>query len=126
VTNPPYFRRNSAIPSASDDRYIARHETTAGIEEFVDAARCMLKKGGDLYMVHRPDRLADIISALRASDLEPREMQMVTPRAGEPANIVLLHAVKGAGPQLRMLPELPVHNKDGSYTQQILRIYERE
>ena len=52
-------------------------------------------------------------------------MQMVTPSAGEPANIVLIHAVKGAGPQLRMLPELPVHNPDGSYTEEILRIYER-
>ena len=126
VSNPPYFRRNAAIPSASDDRYIARHETTAGIEEFAKAAYIMLRQGGSLYLVHRPDRLADIITALRASDLEPRELQMVTPRAGEPANIVLLHAVKGAGPQLRILPELPVHNEDGSYTQQILRIYERE
>ena len=125
VSNPPYFRRDAAIPSASDDRYTARHETTAGIETFSLAASSMLRRGGDFYLVHRPDRLADIFAALRGAGLEPKEMQMVTPSAGEPANIVLIHAVKGAGPQLRMLPELPVHNPDGSYTEEILRIYER-
>ena len=125
VSNPPYFRRDAAIPSASDDRFTARHETTAGIEEFAQAAAMMLKRGGDFYLVHRPDRLADIFAALRTYNLEPKEMQMVCPRSGEPANIVLLHAVRDAGPQLRMLPDLPVHKEDGSYTAEILRIYER-
>lgn len=125
VSNPPYFRRDAAIPSASDDRFTARHETTAGIEEFAKAAALMLRQGGDFYLVHRPDRLADIFAALRACGLEPKEMQMVSPRAGEPANIVLIHAVRDAGPQLRILPELPVHKTDGGYTEDILRIYER-
>lgn len=125
VSNPPYFRRNGAIPSASEDRYTARHETTAGIEDFARAASDLLSKGGSFYLVHRPDRLADIFSALRAADLEPKEMQMVVPSAGEAANIVLVHAVKGAGAQLRMLPEIAVHSEDGSYTDTILRIYER-
>ena len=85
----------------------------------------MLRSGGSFYLIHRPDRLADIFTALRDSGLEPKEMQMVLPHPGEPANLVLIHAVKGAGPQLKMLPELAVHNTDGSYTESILRIYER-
>ena len=125
VSNPPYFRRNAAIPSSSDDRYTARHETTADIRDFARTAAYMTGNGGSFYLVHRPDRLADIFSALRESGFEPKEMQMVVPSCGEPANIVLIHAVKGAGPELRMLPELAVHTPDGGYTGDILRIYER-
>ena len=125
VSNPPYFRKGSAIPSSSSDRFTARHETTAGIDEFCRAASDMLKIGGGFYLIHRPDRLADIFTALRNSDLEPKELQLVLPHYGEPANLVMIHAVKGAGPQLKMLPEIVVHNTDGSYTETILRMYER-
>jgi tRNA1Val (adenine37-N6)-methyltransferase len=125
VSNPPYFRRNSAIPSASDDRYTARHETTADIGDFARTAAFMTGNGGSFYLVHRPDRLADIFTALRENGFEPKEMQLVVPSPGEPANIVLIHAVRGAGAELRMLPELAVHTEDGGYTADILRIYER-
>jgi tRNA1Val (adenine37-N6)-methyltransferase len=125
VSNPPYFRRNSAIPSASDDRYTARHETTADIGDFARTAAFMTGNGGSFYLVHRPDRLADIFTALRENGFEPKEMQLVVPSPGEPANIVLIHAVRGAGAELRMLPELAVHTEDGGYTEDILRIYER-
>lgn len=126
VSNPPYFRRNSAIPSASGDRYIARHETTADIGDFARAAAALLKVGGSFYLVHRPDRLADIFSALREAGLEPKEMQMVVPADNQAANIVLIHAVKDAGAELRMLPQIAVHTPDGGYTDDILRIYERQ
>ncbi len=125
VSNPPYFRKNAAIPSSSEDRYTARHETTADIGDFARAASYMLGTGCSLYLVHRPDRLADIFTALRDAGLEPKELQLVVPAPGEAANIVLIHAVKGAGPELRLLPEIAVHGRDGGYTEEILRIYER-
>ena len=126
VSNPPYFRRNSAIPSASGDRYIARHETTADIGDFARAAAALLRDGGSFYLVHRPDRLADIFSALREAGLEPKEMQLVVPAEAQAANIVLIHAVKRAGAELRMLPQIAVHTADGGYTDDIMRIYERQ
>lgn len=127
ITNPPYFRRTPDEPGAADpdERYTARHETTADIYDFAVAAAGLLKDGGHLYMVHRPDRLADIFSAMRASGLEPKEMQLVVPRDGKAANIVLIHGVKGAGPELHMLPQIAVHTADGGYTEEILRYYER-
>lgn len=125
VSNPPYFRKNAAIPSSSEDRYTARHETTADIGGFARAASYMLGTGCSLYLVHRPDRLVDIFTALRDAGLEPKELQLVVPAPGEAANIVLIHAVKGAGPELRLLPEIAVHGRDGGYTEEILRIYER-
>lgn len=127
VSNPPYFRRTPDEPGAKDPdgRYIARHEVTADIADFAEAAASLLREGGSLYLVHRPDRLADIMTAMRAAGIEPKEMQMVVPSAGRPANIVLLHGIKGAGPELRMLPELAVHDETGGYTDDILKIYER-
>ena len=123
VSNPPYFRRNGAIPSESEDRYIARHETTADIWSFARTASDLLISGGSFCLVHRPDRLADIFEALRSAGFEPKEMQMVVPAVGQAANIVLIRAVKGAGPELRILPEIAVHTADGGYTEEIMRLY---
>ncbi|MBE6027271.1 MAG: methyltransferase domain-containing protein [Clostridiales bacterium] len=128
LTNPPYFRRTPDEPGAADpdERYIARHETTADIADFARTASAMLKNGGSLYMIHRPDRLADIITEMRAGGIEPKEMQFVVPSAGRAANMVLIHGVRGAGPELRMLPEIAVHAADGGYTEEIVKYYERD
>lgn len=127
VSNPPYFRRTPDEPGAADpdERYVARHETTADFGDFARAAASLLKDGGSLYLVHRPDRLADIICEMRSAGIEPKEMQMVVPSAGKSANIVLVHGIKGAGPELKMLPEIAVHEAGGGYTAEILKIYER-
>lgn len=128
LSNPPYFRRQ-AIPQGEmpdGERYTSRHETTADIGDFVRTAASMLVKGGSLYLVHRPDRLADIITEMRAAGIEPKELQMVVPSPGKSANIVLIHGILGAGPEMKILPELAVHTENGGYTADILRIYERK
>ena len=76
-------------------------------------------------MVHRPDRLADIFYALRTAGIEPKEMQMVVPKEGAAANIVLIHGIRGAGSELRLLLQIAVHEEDGGYTDAILKYYER-
>ena len=125
VSNPPYFRRGSGIPNEDKAKFVARHETTASIDEFAKCANRLLKSGGDFYMIHRPSRLPDISEALRAATLEPKELQLVVPISGEPANLVLIHAVAGAKPDLKMLPEIAVYNPDGDdYTELIKRIYQ--
>ena len=124
VTNPPYFRRGAGIPNEDSAKFIARHETTAGIAEFAKCGSRILKSGGDFYMIHRPSRLPDISQALRAASLEPKELQLVVPSSSAPANLVIIHAVAGAKPDLKMLPEIAVYNSDGSgYTELIKRIY---
>jgi tRNA1Val (adenine37-N6)-methyltransferase len=127
ITNPPYFRRTPDEPGAADpdERYIARHETTADISAFAAVSSGMLRDGGHLYMVHRPDRLADIFSGMRTAGIEPKDMQLVVPKVDKAANIVLIHGVKGAGSELRMLPQITVHTADGGYTDEILKYYER-
>ena len=126
VSNPPYFRRAAAIPSQTADKYIARHETTADIYEWMKASAQLLKPGGDVYIVHRPDRLPDIYEAMRQAGIEPRELQAVMPHPNEAANIVLIHGIKGAGREHRILAPIAVHEANGEYTELIQRIYERK
>ena len=128
VSNPPYFRRMQGhqMPEKTDERFTSRHETTADIWDFARAASSMLKRGGSFYLVHRPDRLADIFAAMRESGIEPKEMQMAAPVYGQAANIVLIHGIKDAGPELRILPEIYIRDEDGNYTPDILRFYERD
>lgn len=125
VTNPPYVEAGSGIASSGDSRYIARHETTADLECFIKTASQLLKERGDFFIVQRPSRLADIICCCRKYKLEPKDMRLVSPYPGEAANIVLLHCTLGGGKQLKVLPELPVRYPDGSYTEEIEEIYER-
>lgn len=75
-------------------------------------------------MVHRPDRLVDIFCEMRAAGIEPKEIQLIVPRIGEAANIVLVCGVKGGGSELRFLPDLPVHKEGQEYSDIIERIYE--
>lgn len=125
VSNPPYFRQEDGIVNPDEDLARARHESTAGLNDFLALAELLLKKNGDLYMVHRAQRMVDVLSGIREFGMEPKELLMVAPRAGEAANIILVRAVKGAGRGLTVLPELYVRDGD-SYTDDIERIYERE
>lgn len=124
--NPPYFAKGGAIPSSSSAKFIARHETTAGIEDFIKAAAVLLKRQGHFFMVHRPSRLVDIFYYCRKYGLEPKDMRMVVPRAGEAANIVLIHCSKGGGKELKVMRELAVYGENGEYSGEIQKIYERD
>lgn len=126
VSNPPYFKRAAAIPNANSDKFTARHETTADLADFAQCASRLLRDGGSFYMVHRPDRLADIICEMRTAGVEPKELQFVVPRAGETANILLVHGIKGAGSEMKLLPEISVHEDEDTYTDFIEELYERK
>lgn len=125
VTNPPYFRRGGAIPNDASAKYIARHETSADLDAFIRAAAAQLDRDGELFMVHRPDRLVDICCSMRAQGLEPKELQMVMPFPETKPNILLVHGVKGGNSELRVLPPIHVRETDGRYSDLIQRIYER-
>ncbi|MDO4746187.1 MAG: tRNA1(Val) (adenine(37)-N6)-methyltransferase [Bacillota bacterium] len=123
--NPPYFKKGGAIGSSSEAKFIARHETTATVEDFIKAAATVLKTGGHLFMVHRPSRLADIFYYSRKYGLEPKDMRMVVPKPSEAPNIVLIHCKKGAGRELNVMKELAVYDFNGGYSEEIEKIYEK-
>ena len=126
VCNPPYFRRGAGIVNAAEPLQAARHETSAGLEDFVRSAAYVLEDRGTLYMIHRPDRLTDVIWCCRRESLEPKRLRFVSPRRDRAPNLFLLECVKNAGRELKFLDPLAVYREDGAYTDEILRIYGRE
>ena len=126
VCNPPYFSRGGAIPGDNREKFIARHEASATVEDFIKTAAKLLEKKGHFCMVHRPSRLVDIFCCCRRHGLEPKDMRMVAPRQGRAPNIVLVHCVKGGGKELKLHNELYVYAADGAdYSDEIQQIYER-
>jgi len=125
VMNPPYIAAGAGIENTDPVRHAARHETTADLKELLAAAAEMLVKKGDMYMIHRPSRLADIFISARDCGLEPKEMRMISPSEGRAPNLVTVHMVKGGGSGLIMLPELHVYTGAGDYSEDILGLYEK-
>ncbi len=126
VCNPPYFEKGGNIISSTDPLSLARHESSADLESFFRVASDLLEKRGRLCMIHRPDRLADLMEYPRKYSMEPKRIRFVSPKPGEPANMVLIEYVKGGGKELRLLPQLYVRDADGSYSRELDRIYERQ
>jgi tRNA1(Val) A37 N6-methylase TrmN6 len=121
--NPPYRPAGIGDASVNPHIAIARFELTCTLEDVISSAAKLLKYNGKFAMVHRPDRLPDIIAGMRAHKLEPKRLLLVHPRAHLRPNILLIEAIKGGKPELRIDPPLIVHTDDGSYTQAIQDIY---
>lgn len=125
TVNPPYFKRGSSILNEDSKKYIARHEVCLSLEELFENVEYLLKDRGNLYMIHRPDRLVDIFELGRKYKLEPKWIQFVYPKRGKPANLVLLRFTKGGNPELKFEKNLYVYDEFGNYTEDIDRIYNR-
>ena len=123
LSNPPYNGQGDALTSGSEAKMIARHETTATLEDFMAAAASLLRDRGEFYLVHRPARLVDIFSFGRTLHLEPKEIQFVHPSLGKAPNIVLIKFVKNGGTELRFKEPLFVYDEDGGYTREVKKIY---
>ena len=125
VTNPPYKKQNSGIVNENEKKVISRHEITANLEDFIKIAKELLKDKGELYMVHRPERLVDIFELMRKYRIEPKVLKMVCPNKNKEPNLVLIKGVKNAKPFLKIEKNLYVYDKENKYTKEILEIYNK-
>ena len=125
VTNPPYKKINTGIINDEDKKMISRHEITASLEDFIHISSYLLKDYGEFYMVHRPERLVDIFSIMRKEKIEPKIIKFVYPNKNKKTNLVLIKGIKNGNPFLEFDNNLYVYNKDGSYTNEILKIYNK-
>ena len=114
------LRGTGLIP---DPRAIARHELLCTFDDVAEAAAKLVRPGGHFYLVHRPMRLAQIISKLCDCGLEPKRMRLVYPHVDQAPNMVLLDCVRGGAPELRVEPPLIVYGEDGKYTRELREIY---
>lgn len=124
--NPPYMKVDSGKRNESDEKFLARHEVCGTVADFCLCAKRILKHGGLFFCVWRPDRLADLVCALRESSLEPKELCFVHANTTSAPSMVLIKAKKGASPSCTVLPPLFL-NEDGDptkLTKRAQRIYE--
>lgn len=123
--NPPYMKHGSALPNRTDTKLIARHEICCTLDDVIHTAASLLRPGGHFFMVHRPSRLVDIFCTMRLYRLEPKRIRFIHPQAEKAANLVLIEGLEGGGTELKLMPPLSVFHADGTYTEEINRIYER-
>lgn len=123
TVNPPYKKDLSGIKNEDESLKIARHEILLNLDDVVRASSVLLKDMGRLCMVHRPERLIEIIDTFRKYKIEPKRIRMVAPKEGREANIVLVEGFKGQKPNLKWESELKVYNEDGTYSKEIKEIY---
>ena len=123
TSNPPYLPVNDGRISAAPDRGITRHEVCASFADVAAAAAGCVKVGGHFYLVHRPHRLAGIVTGLRGAGLEPKRMRFVHPFADRGPNLVLIDSVRGGREHLTVEAPLIVYTAPGQYTDEVLEIY---
>ena len=125
VCNPPYFKV-ATTPNLNTIEYktIARHEIKLNLEQIINVAKKVLKNNGNIAMVHRPERLSDIITIMRKNNIEPKRIRFVYPKETKEANILLIEGVKNGRPGLKILPPLYSHCENGDYSKQIKKYFE--
>ena len=123
TTNPPYMNDLHGIKNPDDKLAIARHEIKCTLDDVAGQAAALLKPKGRLYMVHRPHRLTEIISVCRKYHIEPKRIRFVHPYEDKESNMVLIEGFRGGRPMMKVEAPLIVYKSDGTYTDEVLRIY---
>lgn len=126
ISNPPYFKyKESSIVNKTDYKTIARHEVLITLEELIVEAYKLLKPRGCFYLIHKPDRLTDVLYYLRKHNLEPKKIRFVYPKLNSKPNHVLIEARKQANKgNLTVLKPLYIY-ENGKWTEEVLKIYNK-
>lgn len=125
VCNPPYKKNDTGLKNPTDKKAISRHEILITLEDIMLSASKVLKSGGKLYMIHRPERLSHILIDLDKYGFAPRRLRFVHPKLGKKPTMLLIEAIRSGGDFLSIDHPLYVYNEDGSYTDEINEIYGR-
>lgn len=124
VSNPPYRPVGGGYVSPNDKVAQAKHEVTATLNDVVNAARYLLKyRRGRFAMVHLPERMAEILTAMSHAGIEPKRLQLVYSSIAKKPTMLLVEGIRGAKPGLEVLPPLVVYKPDGSYSNEIMQYY---
>lgn len=117
--NPPYMIGQHGLTNPEAPKAIARHEILCTLEDVVSQTARLLRPGGHFYLVHRPFRMAEIITALVWHRLEPKRMRLVYPYVDKEPNMVLIEAVRGGKPRMTVEKPLIIFREKGVYTEEI-------
>ena len=123
TTNPPYMIGQHGIANASDTKAIARHEVLCTLDDILRESAKILRPGGRFYMVHRPFRLAEILSKMVQVGIEPKRMRMVHPFVDKEPNMVLIEGKRGGNSRMTVERPLIVYQDQGVYSEELLGEY---
>lgn len=126
VTNPPYKKANTGLTSEDIKQLISRHEIECTLEDIIEKSSKLLKSLGEFYMVHRAERLVDIMCLLRKYKLEPKSIRFVHSKQFDKPTLILIRAVKNAKEFLNIDKPLVIYKNNGEYTNEILNIYDKK
>lgn len=126
VTNPPYKKKETGVENVDKRKLISRHEIEANLEEFIKISKDMLKDRGELYIVHRPERLVDLLFLMRKYKIEPKNIRFVYANINAMPKLVLIKGIKNAKPFLKIENNLYIYDQNGKYTDEILEIYNKK
>ena len=123
--NPPFFKfcETSNI-NKNDYKTIARHEVKLNLSQLFNIAKKLLKNNGVIAIVHRPERLIEILSIMKDNNIEPKKLQFIYPKKNMDANIMLIEGSKNGKPGLKILPPIYTHLENGEYTEEIKKYFE--
>lgn len=123
VCNPPYEKADGGKDNNNVHVSIAKRELKCTLEDVVGAAAKLLRTGGRMFMIYRTERFAELMDCMRAKKIEPKRIRMVAPQIDKAPNFVLVEGRAGAHSGVKFAPTLAVYEKDGSYTQELKKIY---
>lgn len=126
TSNPPYMIGQHGLTNPEEPKAIARHEIKCTLEDIIAKSAKLLVPGGKFYMVHRPFRLAEIMTCMSNYKIEPKRMRLVYPYVDKEPNMVLIEGARGGRPRMTIESPLIVYREPGVYTDEILNIYSKE
>lgn len=123
--NPPFFKVSDGSNfNDSDYKTIARHEIKLNLDQIFKISKKLLKNNGNIVMVHRPERLVDIIISMKKYNIEPKRIQFVYPKKDKDANILLIEGKKNGRPGIKIEPPIYTHDENGEYSMQVKNFFE--
>lgn len=123
--NPPYFKTNDSSYTNKDEiKRIARHEIKINLDKIFEISRYLLKSNGRIFLVHRPERLCEIILVMKKHGFEAKKVMFVHSRPESAANMVLIEASVNGSHGLKVLPPMFTHNKDNTYTEVVRKMFD--
>ena len=124
LCNPPFFKLGEKSHlNESESLRLARHEIAVTLQEIIETARGLLEYHGRFAIVHRPERLIEMIMLMKENDIEPKRMRLVYPKVGKKSHVLLLEGVYKGQPGLEIEPPLYAHEADGSYSVEVRRMF---
>jgi tRNA1Val (adenine37-N6)-methyltransferase len=123
ISNPPFYPAKAGRINPDNQKAISRHELHGSLADFLGISSYLLKLSGRFITIYASSRLIDLVDEMRKVTIEPKTLQFIHPKKAQPANLVLVQGIKGAGKEAHILPPLVLYTAAGEYTAEAQEIF---